>query len=154
MAQEIPLTQKELREMLIDIRQTKDAVSELSRQMKEMHQIVAGNGRYNDSLVGRLQMVEERQKVGAKKQDEVCDKLDALEVAVAKHNSYLEKNHVRISELEESQKKILEAQTGLKDTIDSWRNKAIGIGIGVGIGTGGGLFALAEIINKVTGSIP
>jgi len=49
--------------MLIDIRQTKSAVSNLEGKVDALHQIVAGNGRYDKSLVGRLQLFEERQKV-------------------------------------------------------------------------------------------
>lgn len=159
--EEPKLTPKELRELLIDVRQTKEAVSVLGEQIKEMHLIVAGNGRYSDSLVGRMQLMEERQKVGAAAQNEVAEELAELRECVEKHNKLLEKDHDRIGRIETDQTKIAadhekleEKQGGLEKTIDAFRNKAIGIGIGAGVGTGGGLFLVSELIAKISGSIP
>lgn len=159
--EDITLTPKELREMFMDIRETKTAVETLSVQMKDMHRIVAGNGNYKESLAGRLQLVEERQMVGADKQDEICNHLESIERTLTTHSQYLSKNHARIENLEvelekeKGKRRALETEHGkLKTVVDAARNKAIGIGVGAGMGTGGGLFILQQIIQSLAASVP
>ena len=146
------LTPQEYRELLVTVRQNQATMSGLSNQIKDIHQVVIGNGKHRESLVGRLALVEERQKVGAEKQDEICDDIEVVQITLDAHTSLLEKDHVRIKELTDAQAEDRENQNQLKTTIEAWRNKAIGIGIGVGIGTGAGLYGLSQLIEKLTES--
>lgn len=159
--QDMPLTPKEIRELFITVRHNQTTMSTLSEQIKDIHRIVAGNGDYKSSLVGRMQIMEERQKVGALKQDEICDELAEMKKCLEQHNKLLEKDHSRLDrlesdqkEMEESQEELEKKQGGLEKTIAAIRNKAIGVGIGAGVGTGGGLFLISELIAKITGGIP
>lgn len=159
--EEPTLTPKEFRELLLDVRQTKEAVSVLADRIKDIHQIVAGNGHYQESLVGRMQLMEERQVVRAEKQGVLAGEISEMKKCLEKHNKLLERDHDRLDrleaaqeEMEESQEKLEEEQSNLTKTIDAFRNKAIGVGIGAGVGTGGGLFLISELIAKLTGGIP
>ena len=146
------LTPQEHRELLVTVRQNQVAMNNLSDQVKDIHQVVIGNGRHRESLVGRLQLVEERQKVGAEKQDEICEDIEVVQTTLDAHTSLLEKDHIRIKDLADAQATDRENQNKLQKTIEAWRNKAIGIGIGVGIGTGAGLYGLSQLIEKLTES--
>lgn len=146
------LTPQEYRELLVTVRQNQATMSGLSEQIKDIHQVVIGNGKYRESLVGRLALVEERQRVEAKKQNKICDVVEAVQKTLDAHTTLLEKDHVRIKEVTDAQVEDRESQGKLQKTIEAWRNKAIGIGIGVGIGTGAGLYGLSQLIGKLTES--
>jgi chromosome segregation ATPase len=149
------LTPQELRELLVTVKQNQATMASLSEQIKDIHQVVIGNGRHRESLLGRLQLVEERQKVGATKQNEICDDIEGVQTTLDAHTALLEKDHSRIKDLAEAQAADRKNQTELKQTIEAWRNKAVGIGIGVGIGTGAGLFGLSQLIAKISeGVVP
>jgi hypothetical protein len=160
-----PLTREEAQELLINMRQTQSDVSSLKDDMKEMRRIVAGNGRFKDSLAGRLQIVEERQMVGATKQasdhKEICQRLINIENSVDIQSRYLERNHSRISDVEvhlqdekDERLELAKRQSATETTIAKLVNRAIGIGIGSGVGTGGALVGISKIIELITSSIP
>ena len=162
---EFTLTPQEQREMYVDVKQTKRDVDSLTQKINDMHRIVAGNGRFKESLAGRLQILEERQEVGAEKQDknhkETCDRLASIEACQQKHTNYLERNHSRISDLEskleeeqEERAKLEEEVKANKATLAEWRNKAIGIGIGSGAGTAGVLAGIFKLIESLSGNVP
>ena len=161
MAPEQALTPQELRELLITVRQNQATMSTLSEQIKDIHRIVAGNGDYKSSLVGRLQIVEERQMVGAKQQNEMSHDIAEIIKCLSKHTALPERDHNRISdnaddiaEMKEEREEDRKLIDILKETIAAARNKAVGIGIGVGLGTGTGLFGISKIIEAITGSGP
>ena len=135
------------------VRQNQATMSTLSEQVKDIHRIVAGNGDYKSSLVGRLQLIEERQMVGALKQNELCDDQNKMQRCLDKHTAMLEKDHTRIVALAEGQKKGDAERVAVKKVVEAARNKAIGIGIGVGLGTGAGLFGLSQLIAKLSETI-
>ena len=123
-----------------------------------MHRIVAGNGDYGKSLVGRVHTVEERQVVGtsiiAEKQDEMCKRLIHIESILNEHSVYLSRNHNRIADLEihdASQEKRLGT---LEKLIEATKNKAVGIGIGVGVGTSIGIFGVTKFFEWLSTVIP
>lgn len=142
------LTPQEIRELLINVRQTQADIASLKETVKDTHRIVAGNGRYDESLVGRMQILEERHKVGItkhdNKQDEICTRLSHIEALLVEHSGYLEKNHGRIAELEESDDEKEKRVGMLEKIVEATRNKAIGIGIGVGVGTSIGIFGVTR----------
>jgi ElaB/YqjD/DUF883 family membrane-anchored ribosome-binding protein len=152
-AQEPALTPKETRELLITVRQNQATMSTLSEQIKDIHRVVIGNGKFKESIVGRLQIVEERQMVGADKQDEIYEAQDKMQKCLDRNHALLERDHARISRLEASQAKGDKERAELKDVVEAARNKAIGIGIGVGLGTGAGLFGISQLIAKLTEGI-
>lgn len=159
--QDMPLTPKEIRELFITVRQNQTTMSTLSEQVKDIHRIIAGNGDYKSSLVGRLQIAEERQMVGAKKQDEMCEDLTEIKKQLNKHTTLFERDHNRIKDNTDNIAALRSEQSDdrkkfavLKDTIEAARNKAVGIGIGTGIGTGAGLVGLSKLIEAITSSIP
>lgn len=162
---EFGLTREEAQELIINMRQTQSDVSALKESMKDMHKIIAGNGQFKDSLAGRLQIVEERQMVGARKQEtdhtEICQRLSNIENSVDIQSRYLERNHTRISDVEvdledeKDERKNLEKRQGATEkTIAKLVNRAIGIGIGSGVGTGGALFGISRVIELLTSSVP
>jgi chromosome segregation ATPase len=148
--QEPQLTAKELRELFVTAKQNQKNLADLNIRIKDIHRVVIGNGEYRDSLVGRLQLVEERQKVGAAKQDEICGDLEKMQETLDSHTALLEKDHLRIKDLTDANVAAQSKLDKLEATVAAWRNKAIGIGIGVGLGTGTGLYFLSELIAKFT----
>lgn len=159
--EEQALTPKEARELLITVRHNQATMSTLSEQIKDIHRVVIGNGKFKESIVGRLQIVEERQKVGAKQQDEISDDITEIRKCLNKHTALLERDHTRISdnaadiaEMKEDREEDRKLIDILKETIAAARNKAVGIGIGVGLGTGTGLFGISKIIEAITSSGP
>lgn len=119
--------------------------AEQGQKIDRIYNTLIGNGS-SDSIVARLLIAEQHQKEESADRKELCLAVDKLEDHVAKLDKRSERDYRTIQELEKGQDSMSEKIETLTDTVNAWRNRAVGIGIGAGLGTSIIIYLLQQLI--------
>jgi hypothetical protein len=116
-------------------------------KIDKIHDTLIGNGG-RDSVYARLVMTERNHEEAMKERVIMGLRLDRLTENVALLEQQGREAYITTNGLKEGQKKLSKDLEENTQTIQSWRNKAIGIGLGVGVGTSIILFLLQQLISQ------
>ena len=114
-------------------------------KIDKIYDALVGNGR-RDSVYARLLVTEHNQEEAMKERKLFGKQIDKLTDSLYRVEQRSQEDRRSVISLEAGQKRMSAGLAENTDTIQSWRNRAIGIGIGVGIGTSIILFLLQQLI--------